>query len=931
MAPKSAKKPSKPLRKSSPSTPESSQSPLNDEDLSCSLLQRATLKYPSVISTSAFIGRISEVESKRSGHAAVIWLSQTAMATSSLFPHSLVSVSLPDSSKQLYNDSSPLDSLADECSNHFGIDVGNNMVSNVGSFFALAEVLPSSKVLKNGARLSWSLSCTMGGPAMGRIIFISLVKNQSIACPLNGINEVHDSTNEEVSGLSLYKCKDLHLKLVPSYHGQTVSSDMSSSFDIPAETVCDVSSPKTPSPYQSKVTSPSVSQPHLSSFRESALSVDRLDGTSFNISAIRMELEDEKARRLWEIGSACWLCSRSLLHGNLVALPVGTHTGFFCVEDAIKLSVESSFQNSVQEGKLSLLPHEIRTPNSVGHVVAAFLVDSSTKVHLLSPMPLVTGTQDKGSSLLVEDEEAFSISKLGGLSKEFAELKEIIVDKIQRHAKYTGVLLHGPPGTGKTSLACSCVHDAGVKLFSINGPEIITEDYGKSEQELHQIFDKARRAAPAVVFIDELDAIAPARKDGGEHLSQRMVVTLLKLMDEIRISSVLVIAATNRPDSIDSALRRHGRFDREIEIGVPSREQRLDILVNLLSEMDHSLVDAQVRSLASTTHGFVGADLAALCNKAALTALRRYIKMKNPNKFPATHNQQYMERCLRFDSFEDVMGRSDMVKVDGVSSMDHVDSTTLLLSNLTISSGPPHSSGCCDMAPESINSLQDAVYIDNGKEYCVMEQEPLLKVTFDDFEKAKMEVRPSAMREVMIEVPNVSWEDVGGQDEVKRQLIEAVEWPQKHQDAFERVGIRPPTGVLMFGPPGCSKTLMARAVASNAKLNFIAVKGPELFSKWVGESEKAVRSLFAKARAAAPSIIFFDEIDGLAVTRGQENDGVSVADRVMTQLLVELDALVYMCTVNADCLYVWTRRKSLPFRNMRSSHQHSTLWLDHHL
>ncbi|XXG60483.1 hypothetical protein AAC387_Pa04g2383 [Persea americana] len=833
MPPKSSKKPSKPSpsRSLSSSSDRSSpsaaarreqQGPVNDEHLSRSLLDQASLKYPSLISPSSFIGQITAVDSNPSGHAATLWLSEAAMVTSSLFPGSLVSVSLATSSKKETTGDSPLESLEEECARHFGLDIGDNVVVTVGSFFAFAVVFPSCKVLKNGVKLSWSLSCTMGGPDMGRTIFISPIQNQSVDNPTNDGNEHFE--NDQVS------------------------------------------SPKTPSPYQSRLSSQGASQMRLRRGDNSILTVNHQSNVmSLDVSSITKALEDEKAKQLLEISAAWWLSARCLLRGNVVAIPIGPQIGFFRVDGADTLLVKWFKQDSTYERKCSLMPPEISSPCLVNHVDAAFLVESKAKVHLFSSMPSSMETPAKGDLSLLEDEERFGISKLGGLSKEFAELKQIIFDKIQHHANYTGVLLHGPPGTGKTSLACSCAHDSGVKLLSVNGPEIVSEVYGKSEKELHQVFDKAKQAASAMVFIDELDAIAPARHSGSEQLSQRMVVTLLKLMDEIKTTSVLVVAATNRPDSIDPALRRHGRFDREIEIGVPSREQRLDILLTLLSEINHSLVDTEIQSLASSTHGFVGADLAALCNKAALITLRRYNKLKCSYDLPSLNQQRLMP--------------------------DHVDSMTCLLSDLTISSEEECAFGCDDKAPKSDNSLQASVLLSNDDRSCILNQEHLLKVTFDDFEKARMEVRPSAMREVMVEVPKVSWEDIGGQDEVKKQLIEAVQWPQKHQSAFKRVGIRPPTGVLMFGPPGCSKTLMARAVASNAGLNFLAVKGPELFSKWVGESEKAVRSLFNKARAAAPSIIFFDEFDGLATTRGQENDGVSVADRVMTQLLVELDGL----------------------------------------
>ncbi|KAJ3703911.1 hypothetical protein LUZ61_007616 [Rhynchospora tenuis] len=523
-------------------------------------------------------------------------------------------------------------------------------------------------------------------------------------------------------------------------------------------------------------------------------------------SACELALGDEKVKDLVQILVSRWLRGRHLLKGNVVGVPV---CGKACMFHVTGSGLESD----------------------------VLLVDGSTRVELLLGDSLLDGNGDEPSKdgalpeHQVGDEWDSDLPKLGGLSKEFEDLKEIIsfsLAKDETLPRYKGVLLYGPPGTGKTSLGSMCAKVAGAQLFTINGPEIISQYYGESEQALHDVFTSAKKAAPSVVFIDELDAIAPARKDGTEGLSLRMVATLLKIMDEIRQTDrVIVIAATNRPDSIDPALRRPGRLDREIEIGVPSPEQRLDILTTILSIMDNSLSQTELQMLASETHGFVGADLAALGNEAALNALRRHIKLKGQK--PAEAMVALLES----------------------------------LSKLTVSS-------------EDVTGM-------NGEE--------VLTVTIEDFEKAKLKVCPSAMREVMLELPKVRWEDVGGQSKIKEQLIEAVQWPQMCPEAFDRIGIKPPRGLLMIGPPGCSKTLMARAVASEAKLNFLAVKGPELFSKWVGESEKAVKALFAKARANKPAIIFFDEIDGLAVTRGSENDGVSVADRVLSQLLVEMDGL----------------------------------------
>lgn len=298
---------------------------------------------------------------------------------------------------------------------------------------------------------------------------------------------------------------------------------------------------------------------------------------------------------------------------------------------------------------------------------------------------------------------------------------------------------------------------------------------------------------------------------------------------------------------------------------MPSPCQRLHMLLTLLSEVDHTLSEIQIEHLATVTHGFVGADLVALCKEAGLVCLRRYVNFKKD-----------WDDCCYDGTSSQYKGQQPVLLKDVDDSRDHSGHSTSSVSELSVASN--------SLLPSCTTSDNMEIDPDCGEDHN-------LKVTYEDFQKARMIIRPSAMREVILEVPKVRWEDVGGQKDVKAQLMEAVEWPQKHHDALKRIGTHPPKGVLMFGPPGCSKTLMARAVASEAALNFLAVKGPELFSKWVGESEKAVRSLFAKARANAPSIVFFDEIDGLAVPRGKESDGVSVSDRVMSQLLVELDGL----------------------------------------
>src|SRR5438094_2091152 len=404
---------------------------------------------------------------------------------------------------------------------------------------------------------------------------------------------------------------------------------------------------------------------------------------------------------------------------------------------------------------------------------------------------------------------------IGGLKEEIQKVREMIELPL-RHPEIfeklgieapKGILLHGPPGTGKTLLAKAVASESNAHFISISGPEVMSKFYGESEARIREIFKEAKEKAPSIIFIDEIDSIAPKREEVTGEVERRVVSQLLSLMDGLEArGKVIVIAATNRPNAIDPALRRPGRFDREIEIRVPNKRGRYEILQIHTRHMPLQH-DVDLEKLASVSHGFVGADLEYLCKEAAMKTLRRVLPE------------------LKLEEAK--------------------------------------------LSPETLDNLI---------------------VTGEDFENSLKDITPSAMREVFLETPDVKWSEIGGLENVKRELQEAVEWPLRYPELYKTIGYNMPRGILLFGPSGTGKTLLAKAVATESEANFISVKGPELLSKWVGESERGVREVFRRARQAAPCIIFFDEIDSIAPTRGM-GGGSMVTERVVSQLLTELDGI----------------------------------------
>ncbi|MGF7118356.1 CDC48 family AAA ATPase [Methanobacterium oryzae] len=479
----------------------------------------------------------------------------------------------------------------------------------------------------------------------------------------------------------------------------------------------------------------------------------------------------------------------------------------------------SGFRQPTTSMRGSLFDEFFRDMAPMGELKLAVVSTKPAGIVKVTQMTAVEVQQEPVDVSKLEGVKTFvdvTYEDIGGLKEEVKKVREMIEIPLKRPELFErlgisppkGVLMHGPPGTGKTLLAKAVANESDAHFITINGPEIMSKYVGGSEERLREIFEEAEENAPSIVFIDEIDAIAPKREEVTGEVERRTVAQLLTLMDGLKSrGQVMVIGATNRVDALDPAIRRPGRFDREIEIGVPDKDGRKEVLqihtrgMPLEEEVD-------LDEIADVTHGFVGADLESLAKEAAMRVLRRIL-------------------------------------------------------------------------PE----------IKSDEEEIPKEVLQKIIVKKADFKEALKEIQPSALREVLVQVPDVKWDDIGGLEKAKQELQEAVEWPLKYPDNFEKFGVRPPKGVLIYGPPGTGKTLLAKAVANESDSNFIAVKGPELLSKWVGESEKGVREVFRKARQTAPTVIFFDEIDSIASTRGGGSTDSGVTQRVVNQLLTEIDGM----------------------------------------
>ncbi|XP_074849444.1 ATPase family gene 2 protein homolog A isoform X2 [Carettochelys insculpta] len=547
----------------------------------------------------------------------------------------------------------------------------------------------------------------------------------------------------------------------------------------------------------------------FSETQERVLEKTALETSALNLSFQLRKLDIEDNQQGAATSTPCRLMAQSSPVTSSAAEIVGEpdygQTHEFCDEENV--TVFGGSESIGDEDSMRLLP--TGKNGAKCSLDTFYFISSRTRINFIENRTTAMEENDCKHNVTYD--------MIGGLSSQLKTIRETIELPLKQPELFKsygippprGVLLYGPPGTGKTMIARAVANEVGAHVSVINGPEILSKFYGETESRLRQIFADASQRRPSIIFIDELDALCPTRDGAQNEVEKRVVASLLTLMDGIGSEDsegqLLVLGATNRPHALDAALRRPGRFDKEIEIGVPNAQDRADILRKLLRKVPHLLATTEVLQLADSTHGYVGADLAALCKEAGLCALRRAL----------------------------------------------------------------------------------------GEQANVLDSELAgsVRITLNDFLQGMNEIRPSAMREVAIDVPKVLWSDIGGLETVKLKLKQAVEWPLKHPESFIRMGIQPPKGVLLYGPPGCSKTMIAKALANESGLNFLVVKGPELMNKYVGESERAVREIFRKARAVSPSVLFFDEIDALAVERGRSSGAGNVADRVLAQLLTEMDGI----------------------------------------